>query len=91
MRGEVGPQEIMFSYVSPERRVPTNHPLRRIKAGADQALRAISAALGELCGISGRPPIAQRRLLKDQLLIALYSVRSNRAFCEQLDYNLLYR
>ena len=91
MRGEVSPQEAMFSYVSPERRVPTEHPLRRIKADADQALRAISAELDGLYGSTGRPSIAPERLLKGQLLIALYSVRSDRAFCEQLDYNLLYR
>lgn len=91
MRGEVSPQDGMFSYVSPERRVPAEHPLRRIKADADQALRAISAELDGLYGSTGRPSIAPERLLKGQLLIALYSVRSDRAFCEQLDYNLLYR
>ena len=91
MRGEVNPQDAMFSYVSPERRVPAEHPLRRIKADADQALRAISAELDGLYGSTGRPSIAPERLLKGQLLIALYSVRSDRAFCEQLDYSLLYR
>jgi transposase len=91
MRGEVSPQEAMFSYVSPERRVPEDHPLRRIKADADQALRGIGAQLDELYGSTGRPSIAPERLLKAQLLIALYSIRSDRAFCEQLDYNLLYR
>jgi len=91
MRGEISPQDGMFSYVSPERRVPVDHPLRRIKADADQALRAISGELDELYGSTGRPSIAPERLLKGQLLIALYSIRSDRAFCEQLDYNLLYR
>jgi transposase len=91
MRGEVIPQGSMFSYVSPERRIPTDHPLRSIKAYAEQALRAISAELDALYGSTGRPSIAPERLLKGQLLIALYSVRSDRAFCEQLDYNLLYR
>jgi transposase len=91
MRGEVSQQGSMFSYVSPERRVPADHPLRSIKAYADQALRAISAEWEALYGSTGRPSIAPERLLKGQLLIALYSVRSDRAFCEQLDYNLLYR
>jgi transposase len=81
----------MFSYVSPERRVPAAHPLRRIKADADAALRAISEELDGVYGSTGRPSIAPERLLKGQLLIALYSVRSDRAFCEQLDYNLLFR
>ncbi|MEZ5533154.1 MAG: IS5 family transposase [Steroidobacteraceae bacterium] len=91
MRGEVDPQAAMFSYVSAERRVPTDHPLRSIKAYADAALRAISRPLDELYGTTGRPSIAPERLLKGQLLIALYSVRSDRAFCEQLNYNLLFR
>jgi transposase len=91
MRGEVSPQSGLFSYVSPERRIPADHPLRSIKAYADQALAAISGELDDLYGSTGRPSIAPERLLKGQLLIALYSVRSDRAFCEQLDYNLLYR
>lgn len=91
MRGEVNPQDGMFSYVSPDRRVPQGHPLRRIKADADEALRAISGELDGLYGSTGRPSIAPERLLKGKLLIALYSVRSDRAFCEQLDYNLLFR
>jgi transposase len=91
MRGEVDPQAAVFSYVSAERRVPTDHPRRSIKAYADAALRAISSELDELYGKTGRPSIAPERLFKGQLLIALYSVRSGGAFCEQLDYNLLCR
>lgn len=91
MRGEVDPQGVMFSYVSPERRIPADHPLRSIKAYADQALGAISGELDGLYSTMGRPSIAPERLLKGQLLIALYSIRSDRAFCEQLDYNLLFR
>ncbi len=91
MRGEVDPQAAMFSYVPAERRVPTDHPLRSIKAYADAALKAISPELAGLYSSTGRPSIAPERLLKGQLLIALYTVRSDRAFCEQLDYNLLFR
>lgn len=91
MRGEVDPQAHLFAYFSPEARVPLDHPLRSIKAYADAALRRIDAELGALYGASGRPSIPPERLLKGQLLIALYSVRSDRAFCEQLDYNLLFR
>src|SRR5271157_4951282 len=39
----------------------------------------------------GRPSIPPERLLKASLLMALYTVRSERMFCEQLDYNLLFR
>jgi transposase len=81
----------MFSYVSPERRIPEDHPLRSIRAYADQALGAIGRELDGLYSTTGRPSIAPERLLKGQLLIALYSIRSDRAFCEQLDYNLLFR
>lgn len=91
MRGEVDPQSAMFSYISPDARVPAEHPLRAIKAYADAALKAISRQFDDLYGSTGRPSIPPEQLLKAQLLIALYSVRSDRAFCEQLDYNLLFR
>ncbi len=91
MRGRVDSQGGMFFYFRPEQRVPADHPLRSIKARADAALSAISADLEAYYSHTGRPSIAPEQLLKGQLLIALYSVRSDRAFCEQLDYNLLYR
>jgi transposase len=91
MRGEVDPQSAMFHYFSPESRVPADHPLRRIRDLADQALAEISQELDALYSHTGRPSIAPERLLKGQLLIALYSVRSDRQFCEQLDYNILFR
>jgi len=91
MRGQVDLQGGMFSYIRLEDRVPAEHALRAIKVRADAALRAISADLDELYAAGGRPSIAPERLLKGQLLIALYSIRSDRALCEQLDDNLLYR
>jgi transposase len=81
----------MFHYFSAESRVPADHPLRRVKKLADRALGAIGAELDALYSSVGRPSIAPERLLKGQLLIALYSVRSDRQFCEQLDYNILFR
>lgn len=91
MRGEADPQSHLFAYFSPDARVPADHPLRSIKAYAEAALKRIDAELDALYGTTGRPSIPPERLLKGQLLIALYSIRSDRAFCEQLDYNLLYR
>jgi transposase len=91
MRGQVDQQGGMFFYFRPEDRVPPDHPLRAIKARADAALRTISKELDGLYSTVGRPSIAPERLLKGQLLIALYSIRSDRTLCEQLDYNLLYR
>jgi len=91
MRGQLDPQSAMFHYFSAESRVPADHPLRGVKKLADRALSAISVELDALYSSTGRPSIAPERLLKGQLLIALYSVRSDRQFCEQLDYNILFR
>ena len=71
--------------------MPTEHRLRAIKAGAEAALLTIGKELEALYSHPGRPSLAPERLLKGQLLIALYRIRSDRAFCEQLDYNLLSR
>ncbi len=91
MRGRVDPQESMFSYFSPESRVPEGHPLRRIKQQADIVLGSMNAELDRIYAEIGRPSIPPERLLKASLLIALYSVRSDRLFCEMLDYNILFR
>jgi transposase len=91
MRGHVDPQSHMFSYFSPEERVPATHPLRSIKAYMDAALKQIRPVLDGIYSDIGRPSIPPERLLKAQLLIALYSVRSDRLFCETLDYNILFR
>jgi transposase len=71
--------------------VPKEHPLRRVKELADAALTQLSPLLDEMYSEIGRPSIPPERLLKASLLMALYTVRSERMFCEQLDYNLLFR
>jgi transposase len=91
MRGHQDPQASMFSYFSPEARVPAAHPLRSIKGYADTALKSLNRDFDELYASTGRPSIPPERLLKASLLIALYSVRSDRLFCEMLDYNILFR
>ena len=91
MRGHEENQGYMFSYLSPEERVPPDHPLRRVKALADEALKSLSRTFDRMYARVGRPSIPPERLLKAQLLIALYTVRSERLFCEMLDYNILYR
>ncbi len=91
MRGRVDPQESMFSYFSPESRVPEGHPLRQIKQHADAVLGSMNGEFDRLYAETGRPSIPPERLLKASLLIALYSVRSDRLFCEMLDYNILFR
>lgn len=91
MRGEDAQQEAMFSYVSPEKRVPSEHPLRAIRAMVDQVLQAMSPRFAKLYSDVGRPSIAPERLLRALLLQIFYSVRSERLLMEQLDYNLLFR
>src|SRR3954465_12830564 len=91
MRGRRNPQVTMLAFVDLEERVPVQHPLRRIKRLADSALDALSPQLEALYREGGRPSIPPERLLKASLLIALYSVRSERAFCEELAYHLLFR
>lgn len=91
MRGQREPQVTMLAFIDPESRVPPDHPVRIIKAMADRALAELSPVFDTMYAEVGRPSIPPERLLKASVLIALYSVRSERAFCEELDYNLLFR
>lgn len=91
MRGLESNQEGLFSYVSPEARVPANHPLRAIRAYADEALRRMSRVFNAMYAERGRDSVPPETLLKSTLLMALYTVRSERLFCEMLEYNLLFR
>jgi transposase len=91
MRGADEKQSSMLCLLSPEDRVPADHPLRSLKALADHSLAALSPVFDRMYSDIGRASIPPERLLKAQLLMALYSVRSERFFCEQLDYNLLFR
>lgn len=91
MRGTPEKQAMMLSLISPEQRVPKDHPIRRIKVMADQELKKLSPVFNQMYSRTGRPSIPPETLLKSILLIALFSVRSERQFCEQLGYNLLFR
>src|SRR5262245_16136700 len=91
MRGESAKQSSMLSLVGPEQRVPQDHPIRKIKAMADEALARLSPTFDEMYSVAGRPSIPPERLLKACLLIAFYTIRSERQLCEQLGYNLLFR
>ena len=91
MRGRRNLQVTMLACIDVEERVPADHPLRTIRRLADEALTGLSAVFDTMYAEAGRPSIPPERLLKASLLIALYSVRSERAFCENLDYNLLFR
>jgi transposase len=91
MRGTDEKQEAMFSYVSPEKRVPMDHPLRPVREMVDAVLKEMSPRFARLYAPVGRPSIAPERLLRALLLQIFYSIRSERLLMEQLDYNLLFR
>lgn len=91
MRGDDRQQARMFSYISPEERVPPNHPLRAIRDMVDRVLTRLSPRFEALYSTTGRPSIAPEKLLRALLLQVLYTVRSERMLMEQLDYNLLFR
>lgn len=91
MRGQSSNQSSMICLISPETSVPMDHPIRALKALADAALSELSSVFEEMYATTGRPSVPPERLLKGQLLIALYSIRSERQLCEQLQYNLLFR
>jgi len=91
MRGDDNQQDGMFSYISPEKRVPADHPLRPVRKMVDEILKEMSPKFAELYSKVGRPSIAPERLLRSLLLQIFYSVRSERMLIEQLEYNLLFR
>ena len=91
MRGNDQKQDAMFSYVSPEQRVPAEHPLRPLRAMMDDILKEMSPRFAKLYADTGRPSIPPERLLRALLLQILYTVRSERLLMEQLNYNLLFR
>src|ERR1700716_551045 len=91
MRGYDRPQSTMLTLVNPKQRVPANHPIRLIKELAEVALKELSPLFEQMYGEVGRPSIPPERLLKASLLMALCTVRSERLFCEQVDYNFLFR
>src|SRR5438094_7244842 len=91
MQGDNEQQAGMYSYISPEQRVPADHPLRPIRKMTDEIFKQLSPQFDELYSRVGRPSIAPERLLRALLLQVLYSVRSERLLMEQLDYNLLFR
>ena len=91
MRGADVHQEGLFSYVSPESRIPKQHPLRPIRQMVDAALSELSDQFEASYAQTGRPSIAPEKLVRALLLQVFYSIRSERLLCEQLDYNLLFR
>src|SRR5271170_6679429 len=90
MRGKPQAQPEFLTTINLNQRVPADHPLRGIKERVDKVLAKLSPLFDELYSEEGRPSIPPEQLLKSRILMALYSVRSERLFCEQLAYNLLW-
>jgi transposase len=91
MRGTDQDQSTMFSYVSPEARIPDDHPLRATREMTNRALARLDRKFRKLYSRTGRPSVPPEQLLRALLLQVLYSIRSERMLMEQLEYNLLFR
>lgn len=91
MRGKLDRQITMLSSLTPDQLVPQGHPIRQIKPIVDHALSELSPVFNRMYADMGRPSIPPEHLLKACLLIALYSIRSERQFCERLQYDLLFK
>jgi transposase len=91
MRGDDQQSGHLFSYVSPEQRVPADHPLRVVRQMTDAALRQLSPQFEAIYAKTGRPSVPPEQLLRALVLQVLYTVRSERLLVEQLEYNLLFR
>ena len=85
MRGKDEQRLDLFSYVSPEQRVPQDHPLRALRSMTEEALKDLQLGFNKLYAKTGRPSVVPEKLLRALLLQALYSVRSERLLMEQLD------
>src|ERR1700733_1009916 len=91
MRGEEQAQEELFSYGSLSQRVPADHPLRRVRMMADEAMVCLETRFEQMYSRLGRPSVPPEQMLRALLLQMLYSVRSERMLVEQMEYNLLFR
>lgn len=91
MRGDDDRQAEMLLALTPDQLVPADHPIRRIKPVVEAVLARLSPLFDEMYATCGRPSIPPEHLLKGSLLIALFSVRSERQFCERLQYDLLFK
>lgn len=91
MRGRTERQGEMLLGVSVEDFIPQSHPIRKIRELVDQVLAELSPQLSAMYSTIGRPSVPPEHLIKASLLMALYSIRSERQFCERLQYDLLFK
>ena len=91
MRGNPDPQLAMLTSLSTEDLIPADHPIRRIRVVVDVVLAELDGEFDAMYATAGRPSVPPEQLLKATVLMALYSIRSERAFCERLNYDLLFK
>jgi transposase len=91
MRGSPDPQLAMLTSLSTEDLIPTDHPIRKIRTVVDVVLAELDGTFEEMYGAGGRPSVPPEALLKATVLMAMYSIRSERAFCERLNYDVLFK
>ena len=91
MRGDFDGQNWMLTPLTPESFVPPTHPIRAIRELVDKALVALLPTFKAMYSAVGRPSVPPEHLLKAMLLMALYSIRSERQLCERLQYDLLFK
>lgn len=81
----------MLTTLSPDSLIPADHPIRRIRVVVDAVLADLDETFDEMYADSGRSSVPPETLLKATVLMAMYSMRSERAFCERLNYDLLFK
>ena len=91
MRGTPDPQLMMLSTLRPDSLIPPDHPIRRIKPVVEAVLADLSPEFEAMYAATGRHSVPPEHLLKASVLMALYSIRSERQFCERLRYDLLFK
>lgn len=91
MRGEISPQDNMFSYRTLESRIPADHPIRKVRQVVDIALKDIEPTFDDMYARVGRPSIPPEQLIRAMLLQIIFTIRSERQLVERLDYDLMFR
>jgi transposase len=91
MRGSPDPQLAMLTTLSTEELIPADHPIRRIRVVVDAVLADLDDIFDAMYASGGRHSVPPETLLKATVLMAMYSIRSERAFCERLNYDLLFK
>src|SRR5438128_4050750 len=91
MRGEPERQLAMLTTLSTEDLIQRDHPIRRVRKVVDEVLAELDGEFAAMYSRIGRPSVPPEQLLKATVLMALYSIRSERAFCERLNYDLLFK